>query len=149
MEQEVTGKEKSRQIEKYLKEEKAKIDQFNREPKLLILGSSDSGKSTLLKQMKILHGQGFTKEEKENSVLQMRENVIFALATLLRALDGNTAMKQLRDEIVLLEEKYQETKGKEQGLSSKDLEVLKNAWQLNSLKRLYLDQPLGLPDTTE
>jgi polynucleotide 5'-kinase involved in rRNA processing len=43
-------------IEKYLKEEKKEYEKSLSEPKLLILGSSDSGKSTLLKQLKILHG---------------------------------------------------------------------------------------------
>lgn len=45
-----------KEIEKYLKGEKKIYDQYLSEPKLLILGSSDCGKSTLLKQMKILYG---------------------------------------------------------------------------------------------
>lgn len=45
-----------KEIEKYLKGEKKIYDQYLTEPKLLILGSSDCGKSTLLKQMKILYG---------------------------------------------------------------------------------------------
>jgi polynucleotide 5'-kinase involved in rRNA processing len=45
-----------RDIEKYLREERKEFEKSLTEPKLLILGSSDSGKSTLLKQIKILHG---------------------------------------------------------------------------------------------
>ncbi|KAJ3313419.1 Guanine nucleotide-binding protein G(t) subunit alpha-3 [Boothiomyces sp. JEL0838] len=46
------------------------------QPKLLILGSSDSGKSTLLKQMKIMHGNGFTDEEKKQAAQGIRDNIL-------------------------------------------------------------------------
>lgn len=55
--------DRHKEIEAYLKSEKALFDAQQREPKILILGSSDSGKSTLVKQMKILHGNSFSKEE--------------------------------------------------------------------------------------
>jgi ABC-type phosphate/phosphonate transport system ATPase subunit len=42
---------------------------------LLLLGSSDSGKSTLLKQLKIKHGNGFTKEEILFSKQEIKRNL--------------------------------------------------------------------------
>ncbi|KAJ3348309.1 hypothetical protein HDU91_006587 [Kappamyces sp. JEL0680] len=62
-------------VERYLKEEKQKWKKLQREPRVLILGSSDSGKSTLLKQLKILHGDGFTPSERiqaTNHILSLR-----------------------------------------------------------------------------
>ena len=59
--------ERSKEIEKYLKVEKKKFVLEQQEPKLLILGTSDSGKTTLLKQLKIIHGGGIPKAELEKA----------------------------------------------------------------------------------
>lgn len=41
----------------------AAVSTANRVLKLLLLGPGESGKSTIVKQMKILHGSGYTKDE--------------------------------------------------------------------------------------
>ncbi|XP_048858955.1 guanine nucleotide-binding protein G(t) subunit alpha-2 [Brienomyrus brachyistius] len=51
---------KSKELEKQLQEDAAKE---SRTVKLLLLGAGESGKSTIVKQMKILHQGGYTKEE--------------------------------------------------------------------------------------
>ncbi|KAF7313396.1 hypothetical protein HMN09_00495400 [Mycena chlorophos] len=51
-----------RQAEKELKEAKAKMAN---QVKVLLLGSGDSGKSTILKQMRLIHARPFTSQEKE------------------------------------------------------------------------------------
>ena len=51
--------DKSASIEKQLKEDKEKYKSTFR---LLLLGAGESGKSTIVKQMRILHINGFTKE---------------------------------------------------------------------------------------
>ncbi|KAJ2997426.1 Guanine nucleotide-binding protein alpha-2 subunit [Globomyces sp. JEL0801] len=73
-------KSKARKLEEYLKEEKAKYDAEQQEPRVLILGSSDSGKSTFLKQLKILHGNGFSMEELEKA----KRSVVFNLFAICR-----------------------------------------------------------------
>ncbi|KAJ3313420.1 hypothetical protein HDV04_001849 [Boothiomyces sp. JEL0838] len=75
-------KEKVVNVEKYLSEERKKYMVFKRQPKLLILGSSDSGKSTLLKQLKIMHGKGFTDEEKVVFSKAIKDNIIQSLYIL-------------------------------------------------------------------
>ncbi|KIY69869.1 heterotrimeric G protein alpha subunit C [Cylindrobasidium torrendii FP15055 ss-10] len=50
----------STQIDRQLDEDGKK---FKTECKILLLGAADSGKSTIVKQMKIIHQQGFTKPE--------------------------------------------------------------------------------------
>jgi ABC-type lipoprotein export system ATPase subunit len=60
-----------------------------REPKLLILGTSDSGKSTLLKQLKLLHGNGFSEEEKTLSKKIIIVNLLQACDIILNNLPRN------------------------------------------------------------
>ncbi|KAJ2997421.1 hypothetical protein HDV02_005550 [Globomyces sp. JEL0801] len=78
--EEERAKAKSKLVEEYLKQEKAKYDSEHKEPRILILGSSDSGKSTFLKQLKILHGSGFTPEELERA----KKNIIYSLFAICR-----------------------------------------------------------------
>lgn len=50
---------RSRQIDKQLQNIH---QQFENAIKILLLGTAESGKTTIIKQMKILHINGFTKE---------------------------------------------------------------------------------------
>ncbi|KAH9052733.1 G-protein alpha subunit [Lactarius vividus] len=66
-------------------EEDSKI--YKRECKILLLGSGESGKSTIVKQMKIIHSNGYTSEELLafrlpiwNNLLQSAHAVVNALA---------------------------------------------------------------------
>ncbi|KAJ3269478.1 Guanine nucleotide-binding protein G(t) subunit alpha-3 [Terramyces sp. JEL0728] len=77
---------KNKEIEQYLKEERKAYEKYLKEPKLLILGSSDCGKSTLLKQLKILHGNGFTDLEKKAARDNIRTNLINALTQILKSI---------------------------------------------------------------
>jgi energy-coupling factor transporter ATP-binding protein EcfA2 len=79
---------RAKEIEDYLSKERKEYLKYKSEPKLLILGSSDSGKSTLLKQLKILHGNGFTEQEKELSRKGIMANIIAASALLLSICEG-------------------------------------------------------------
>ncbi len=71
-----------KKIEQYLKEEKSKYEKLKDEPRILILGSSDSGKSTLLKQLKILYGHGFTASEVADSKIKILKNIVNACKEL-------------------------------------------------------------------
>ncbi|KAJ2996222.1 Ribonucleotide-diphosphate reductase (RNR), small subunit [Globomyces sp. JEL0801] len=69
-------KAESVKIDAYLASEKKRLDKLAQEPKMLILGSSDSGKSTFLKQLKIMHGVGFTNEEKQYAKERVLESIL-------------------------------------------------------------------------
>ncbi|KAJ2994384.1 hypothetical protein HDV02_001658 [Globomyces sp. JEL0801] len=75
-----------KEIELYLREEKAKFEKQKSEPKLLILGPSDSGKSTFLKQIKLLYGKGFSKEDQIQSKRTIINNIIHAIDTIFKLL---------------------------------------------------------------
>jgi len=69
-------------IESYLKSERKK---FEKEIKLLLLGAGESGKSTVAKQMKIIHLGGFDVEERKSYVPIIFTNIIYNMKTLINA----------------------------------------------------------------
>ncbi|KAK5577792.1 hypothetical protein RB653_002740 [Dictyostelium firmibasis] len=71
----------NKQIEKQLKEEKKIMDS---ELKLLLLGTGDSGKSTVVKQMKILHLEGYSQEERINQRQFVYRNIIEIAYSIIR-----------------------------------------------------------------
>jgi len=58
---------------------------FESEIKLLLLGAGESGKSTIAKQMKILHLDGYTDDEKKSFKSIIFNNVIGSMRTLIHA----------------------------------------------------------------
>lgn len=52
---------------------------------LLLLGPGDSGKTTLLKQMKILHGEGFSDVDRLDNLKKIRQNIIENMQALIKA----------------------------------------------------------------
>ncbi|KAJ3271583.1 Guanine nucleotide-binding protein G(t) subunit alpha-1 [Terramyces sp. JEL0728] len=86
---------KHKDVEQYLKVEKKQFLEWQKEPKLLILGSSDCGKSTLIKQLKIMHLNGFTEEEKSSARINILNGLIMSInksvAHLNRPSDTNHA----------------------------------------------------------
>ncbi|XP_049848769.1 G protein alpha i subunit-like [Schistocerca gregaria] len=71
---------RDREINKTLKSDARRMDN---EIRLLLLGSGESGKSTIAKQMKIIHMNGFTVEERESYRSVILQNIFIALKTLL------------------------------------------------------------------
>ncbi|CAG7817014.1 unnamed protein product, partial [Allacma fusca] len=57
---------------------------YNKAIKILLLGAGESGKTTIIKQMKILHIQGFNASERIEKVREIRANVLEAIVSLIR-----------------------------------------------------------------
>jgi len=72
--------ETTKQLDAQLKDEQKKLA---KELKLLLLGAGESGKSTIAKQMKILHLNGFTKAELMGFKPVLHSNAIEIVQTLL------------------------------------------------------------------
>lgn len=51
-------------------------ENFNSSYKLLLLGAAGAGKTTILKQMKIIHFEGFTLEERQQKAKEIRSNLL-------------------------------------------------------------------------
>jgi len=79
----------SRKIDKNLKSARKK---FEAEVKLLLLGAGESGKSTLAKQMKIIHLQGFSDLERNAYRATIVNNIIVSMKTLVQECKDKTTM---------------------------------------------------------
>ncbi|CAF0987549.1 unnamed protein product [Adineta steineri] len=58
------------------------------ERKLLLLGNAEAGKSTFLKQMKLIHGQGFKEEEKHRIIPFIYKQIIIVVRCICRAMEN-------------------------------------------------------------
>ncbi|KAK4058015.1 Guanine nucleotide-binding protein alpha-2 subunit [Microbotryomycetes sp. JL221] len=76
-------KDRSYAIDKQIDDDAKK---FRRECKILLLGSGESGKSTIVKQMKIIHQNGYSRDEMLLFRLTIYKNVIDSAQTLVLAL---------------------------------------------------------------
>nr|ARF06927.1 guanine nucleotide-binding protein G(i) subunit alpha [Mordacia mordax] len=77
--------ERSKMIDRNLREDGEKAA---REVKLLLLGAGESGKSTIVKQMKIIHEDGYTPEECLQYKAVVYSNTIQSIIAIIRAM-GN------------------------------------------------------------
>ncbi|BFZ12731.1 hypothetical protein BsWGS_15770 [Bradybaena similaris] len=75
--------ERSKAIEKNLKEAGL---QAAKDIKLLLLGAGESGKSTIVKQMKIIHEGGFTLEDNKQYKPIVYSNTVQSLVAIIRAM---------------------------------------------------------------
>ncbi|WKX89060.1 hypothetical protein Q1695_008593 [Nippostrongylus brasiliensis] len=74
----------NQEIEKQLQRDKRNA---RRELKLLLLGTGESGKSTFIKQMRIIHGNGYSDEDKRAHIRLVYQNVFMAIQSMIRAMD--------------------------------------------------------------
>ncbi|KAK1146460.1 Guanine nucleotide-binding protein alpha-2 subunit [Aspergillus melleus] len=75
-------RKKSQAIDRRLDEDSRKL---RRECKILLLGSGESGKSTIVKQMKIIHQNGYTVEELALYRLTVYKNLMDCVKSLIGA----------------------------------------------------------------
>uniref|UniRef100_A0A8C6U266 Guanine nucleotide-binding protein subunit alpha n=1 Tax=Neogobius melanostomus TaxID=47308 RepID=A0A8C6U266_9GOBI len=70
------------EIERQLRRDKR---DSRRELKLLLLGTGESGKSTFIKQMRIIHGAGYSDEDKRGFTKLVYQNIYTAMQSMIRA----------------------------------------------------------------
>ncbi|ESO87888.1 hypothetical protein LOTGIDRAFT_194019 [Lottia gigantea] len=74
----------NQEIERQLRKDKRDA---RRELKLLLLGTGESGKSTFIKQMRIIHGSGYSDEDKRSFIKIVYQNIFMAMNAMTRAMD--------------------------------------------------------------
>lgn len=75
----------NQEIERQIKKDKR--DQ-RKELKLLLLGTGESGKSTFIKQMRIIHGSGYSEEDKRSYIKLVFQNIYMAMNSMIRAMEA-------------------------------------------------------------
>ncbi|KAJ6669600.1 hypothetical protein lerEdw1_000149 [Lerista edwardsae] len=79
------NKRLSLEIERQLRRDKR---DSRKELKLLLLGTGESGKSTFIKQMRIIHGAGYTEEDRKGFTILVYQNIFTAMHSLIKAMDS-------------------------------------------------------------
>ncbi|KAL9917272.1 G protein alpha q subunit isoform X3 [Glossina fuscipes] len=74
----------NQEIERQLRRDKRDA---RRELKLLLLGTGESGKSTFIKQMRIIHGSGYSDEDKRGYIKLVFQNIFMAMQSMIKAMD--------------------------------------------------------------
>uniref|UniRef100_H3B3M1 Guanine nucleotide-binding protein subunit alpha n=1 Tax=Latimeria chalumnae TaxID=7897 RepID=H3B3M1_LATCH len=115
------------EIEKQLRRDKKDA---RKELKLLLLGTGESGKSTFIKQMRIIHGSGYSDEDKRGFTKLVYQNIFTAMQSMIRAMD-----------ILKIMYKYEQNKGNAQLVREVDVEKVSTFEQpyINAIKCLWND----------
>lgn len=74
----------NQEIEKQLKKDKSNA---RKELKLLLLGCGESGKSTFIKQMRIIHGAGYSDEDKKGFCKLIYQNVFMSIQSMIKGME--------------------------------------------------------------
>nr|XP_048686742.1 guanine nucleotide-binding protein subunit alpha-11 isoform X3 [Caretta caretta] len=72
------------EIEKQLRRDKRDA---RRELKLLLLGTGESGKSTFIKQLRIIHGAGYSEEDRKDFAKLVYQNVFASMQAMIGAME--------------------------------------------------------------
>jgi len=81
------AEDNSKKIDQQLKNDKKLYRATHR---LLLLGAGESGKSTIVKQMRVLHCDGFDDEEKRQKIEDIKKNIRDAIITITGAMSTLT-----------------------------------------------------------
>jgi GTPase SAR1 family protein len=121
-------------IEKELKKDKKNS---RRELKLLLLGTGESGKSTFVKQMRIIHGQGYNESDRTGFKQLVFQNIYMAMENMLSAMSmlkipfKNPANEANGSAVTEVDKDHVEF------ISDKQLKMLKELWSDPGVQHCY------------
>ncbi|CAM1500975.1 Fc.00g101370.m01.CDS01 [Cosmosporella sp. VM-42] len=78
------GDARSKELDRVIRQDEKRL---SKEVKLLLLGAGESGKSTVLKQMKLIYSQGFSKNEKLEWKPVIFSNIIQSFRVIFEAME--------------------------------------------------------------
>ncbi|OCT97905.1 hypothetical protein XELAEV_18010132mg [Xenopus laevis] len=122
------------EIEKQLRRDKRDA---RRELKLLLLGTGESGKSTFIKQMRIIHGSGYTDEDRKGFTKLVYQNIFTSMQAMIRAMDTlriQYSSEQNMENALLIREVEVD---KVSSLERKHVEAIKKLWEDEGIQECY------------
>ncbi|CAH0554507.1 unnamed protein product [Brassicogethes aeneus] len=132
--EELEQRYKSQEIDKMIEKDKQAM---KRQVKLLLLGAGESGKSTFLKQMRIIHGINFESHLIKDFQQVIYQNVIKGLKVLVDARDklgipwGDTSNTELGREFLVVDNNF------DQRRFIKLCPLVARLWQDSGIRRAY------------
>ncbi|XP_032062335.1 guanine nucleotide-binding protein subunit alpha-14 [Aythya fuligula] len=124
----------SAEIERQLRRDKRDA---RRELKLLLLGTGESGKSTFIKQMRIIHGSGYTEEDRRGFTKLVYQNIFTAMQAMIRAMD-TLKIQYTSEENEESAQMIREVEvDKVTALEIKQVEAIKNLWKDPGIQECY------------
>ncbi|KAM6169794.1 guanine nucleotide-binding protein subunit alpha-14 isoform 1-T1 [Rhynchocyon petersi] len=124
----------SAEIERQLRRDKKDA---RRELKLLLLGTGESGKSTFIKQMRIIHGSGYSDEDRKGFTKLVYQNIFTAMQAMIRAMDTlriQYVCEQNKDNAQIIKAVEVD---KVSSLSRTQVEAIKQLWQDPGIQECY------------
>ncbi|XP_019907785.3 guanine nucleotide-binding protein G(q) subunit alpha isoform X1 [Esox lucius] len=122
------------EIEKQLKRDK-RDSRF--EVKLLLLGTGESGKSTFIKQMRLIHGAGYSEEEKQSFTKLVYQNIFTAMQSMIRAMQTLNipySEAQNEDYAIMLSEMEVDMVN---DLETSHVEAIRSLWRDRGVQECY------------
>ncbi|KAJ1928496.1 guanine nucleotide-binding protein subunit alpha [Tieghemiomyces parasiticus] len=83
--EDLEGKRQNEEIESQLKRDRLTM---RNEVKMLLLGAGESGKSTILKQMKLIHDGGYSREERSSFKEIIFSNIVQSMRVIIEAMEN-------------------------------------------------------------
>uniref|UniRef100_A0A8D2J5M0 Guanine nucleotide-binding protein subunit alpha n=1 Tax=Varanus komodoensis TaxID=61221 RepID=A0A8D2J5M0_VARKO len=119
-----------KEINRLLQEQKKRD---RRELKLLLLGTGESGKSTFIKQMRIIHGVGYTEEDRKGFVKIVHQNIFMSIQAMIRAMDSLQIMYAQQNASLLLGvDSYKVTV-----METSHARMIKSLWKDSRIRTCY------------
>ncbi|XGW35438.1 hypothetical protein V3C99_019006 [Haemonchus contortus] len=126
---------KSRQIDSELK--KDHVSEKKR-MKILLLGSADSGKSTIVRQMRLIHSEGFNETEAIDAIFVIRKNIVDAFHAIAVGVE-QTSIEIPEKEKIIIEQFSQHSSELEIVDEDDELQLMLHFSMLDSVKN-FLEQ---------
>ncbi|XP_057675877.1 guanine nucleotide-binding protein subunit alpha-11-like [Corythoichthys intestinalis] len=132
--EEVERRRINRAIERQLEHDRKENE---RAYKLLFLGTAESGKSTFLKQIRILHGNGYSESQRMSFIRLVCQNVVTAMQTLIEAMRILRVDYADNQNLALAERLSEVQVEKVERLESWQVNAIKNLWNDHGLQDCY------------
>ena len=141
------AKAASKAIDKGIKEDKKQSQKLR---KVLLLGTGEAGKSTFIKQLKIIKSTEFTAEEKQQYKEDIASNILVSILTLADNVKSSISSEFQNDYIVLTglsERTYDRPKPEEVFAVKNHIERL---WNFPNIQEAYKQRAtFQLPDSAK